>query len=150
MTLPSTMGAMRRIVPLVAAVALGLIAGCGGSTTTAPAGTMGSAETATAGVRVVQPADAKAIIDAGATVIDVRTPGEFAQAHVAGAQNISVEADDFADRVAALDRVGRYVVYCRTGRRSALAAEQMRQEGFVDVADAGGLDDLVAAGVATE
>jgi rhodanese-related sulfurtransferase len=84
------------------------------------------------------------------TVIDVRTPQEFAAGHVAGATNINVEAADFGDRIATLDAGDPYVVYCRSGRRSAVAADLMKTAGFTDVADAGGLDALIAAGAATQ
>lgn len=131
-----------------------LLAGCGGSAT-APVQTQVTAAsttdaTATAGVRVVSAGAAVTLIADNARVIDVRTPEEFTQGHVAGAVNISVEASDFATRIGELDRDGRYVVYCRSGRRSAIAAQQMKSAGFTDVADAGGLDALTAAGIATE
>jgi rhodanese-related sulfurtransferase len=83
-------------------------------------------------------------------VIDVRTPGEYAAGHIAGAQNIDVEAGDFAQRISTLDPKGAYLVYCRTGRRSAVAAEQMAAAGFTDIVDGGGLDALVAAGAPTQ
>ena len=80
------------------------------------------------------------------TVIDVRTPEEYASGHIAGAMNIPVEASDFGDRIAELDRSGSYLLYCRSGRRSALAANLMAEAGFGDLVDAGGLESLVAAG----
>ena len=79
------------------------------------------------------------------TVIDVRTPEEFAAGHVDGAARIGLADPDFASQVAELDPAVRYVVYCRTGNRSAQAATQMRAGGL-DVYDGGGLDDMVAAG----
>ena len=84
------------------------------------------------------------------TVIDVRTPAEYAQSHVVGAVNIDVEGADFADRIAELDATEPYMVYCRSGRRSALAADQMAQAGIEDIADAGGLADLARAGAPIE
>jgi len=84
------------------------------------------------------------------TVIDVRTPAEYAQSHVVGAVNINVEGADFADRIAELDASEPYMVYCRSGRRSALAAEQMANAGIEDIADAGGLADLARAGASIE
>jgi rhodanese-related sulfurtransferase len=99
----------------------------------------------------VAPAEAVALIEAGEhTVIDVRTPAEFEQAHVVGAINIDVEAPDFAERIAELDPETPYLLYCRTGRRSALAAQQMSEAGFTDLADAGGLVDLARAGAPVE
>ena len=125
---------------LVVAAAL---VGCGGTSSPDVAPTVG--------VRTVSPDAAKALIAAGdVTVIDVRTPEEFAAGHVAGATNINVESADFGDRIEALDASDAYVVYCRSGRRSAFAADLMKQARFTDVADAGGLDALIAAGVATQ
>ena len=126
---------------LVVAAAL---VGCGG---TSPSPDVAPS----VGVRTVSPDAAKALIAAGdVTVIDVRTPEEFAAGHVAGATNINVESADFGDRIEALDASDAYVVYCRSGRRSAVAADLMKQARFTDVADAGGLDALIAAGVATQ
>lgn len=97
------------------------------------------------GVRKLTAADAVAELD-GRVVIDVRTPAETADGMLAGAMNISLEAGDFRDRIAALDRDGRYLLYCRTGNRSSQASIIMRDLGFTDVIDAGGYDALVAAG----
>ena len=90
------------------------------------------------------------IEDGDRVIIDVRTPQEFEQAHVVGAANIDVEAPDFADRIAELDPEQLYLVYCRTGNRSAIAAAQMAEAGFADIADAGGLADLARAGAPVE
>jgi rhodanese-related sulfurtransferase len=83
-------------------------------------------------------------------VIDVRTPAEFEEGHVSGALNIDVEAADFDTRIGELDKDGAYLVYCRSGRRSAIAAERMAAAGFSDIADAGGVVDLAAAGAPIE
>lgn len=91
-----------------------------------------------------QEAAAAALAD-GRTVIDVRTVEEFDAGHIAGADRIGFTEPDFADRIAELDPEGSYVVYCRSGNRSAQAATQMRAIGL-DVVDGGALDDMVAAG----
>ena len=99
----------------------------------------------------VSPAEAVEIIEAGThTVIDVRTAQEFEQAHVVGAVNINVEAADFGERIAELDPDAPYLLYCRTGRRSDLAAQQMAAAGFSDITDAAGLADLARAGAPVE
>jgi rhodanese-related sulfurtransferase len=103
----------------------------------------------TEAVRTVAAADAVEVL-AERTVIDVRTPAEYAAGHVAGAVNIDVEASDFAERISTLDPKGDYLVYCRSGRRSALAADAMAKAGFTDIIDAGGLDGLAAAGAPIE
>ncbi len=78
-------------------------------------------------------------------IIDVRTPSEFADGHVENALNIDVTAPGFDQAITELSRSGTYLVYCRSGNRSAQAAERMRSAGL-DVADGGGLDDMREAG----
>jgi len=64
-------------------------------------------------------------------ILDVRTPAEFAPEHVEGAINICLECGDtFAQEIAKLDKAGEYLVYCRTARRSAIAANEMAAAGF--------------------
>lgn len=127
---------MRRSLPLLLLV-LGALLALGACS--APA---------TTGVRTMNAADAVAQIDERA-VIDVRTPAETQAGMIAGARNIDIGAPDFRDRIAELDRDGSYLVYCRSGNRSAQAAAIMEELGFTDVVDAGGLDALVAAGAPT-
>ena len=83
-------------------------------------------------------------------VIDVRSPAEFAEAHVVGALNYDVNGATFAEQIAALDPKQPVLVYCRSGNRSAQAASQMEDAGIEDIADAGGLADLAAAGALIE
>jgi phage shock protein E len=76
----------------------------------------------------------------GTIVLDVRTPAEYAIGHLAQAQNIDIEASDFANQIAALDKNATYAVYCRSGNRSGTALEQMTAAGFTHVYDlAGGI-----------
>ena len=79
-------------------------------------------------------------------IVDVRTPEEFAETHVIDAVNVDVQAPDFDERIAELPKDGAYLVYCRSGNRSAQAIERMRALGFTDVEDGGGLDDMESAG----
>lgn len=78
-------------------------------------------------------------------VLDVRTPEEYASGHLQGAVNIDVGAADFDTRIAELPLDGEYVVYCRSGNRSAAAVDRMNELGFTDVTDAGGLDAAASA-----
>jgi rhodanese-related sulfurtransferase len=96
---------------------------------------------------VVAAPSAKALVDKGATLVDVRTPAEFAAGHLAGATNIDVTAADFAARVKALDTGGTYVVYCHSGNRAAAAVDQMDALGFTHAVNGGGFADLASAGV---
>lgn len=91
----------------------------------------------------VSAADFSAAVDGeGVTVIDVRTPAEFADGHLPGAVNINVEGADFAAQVEALDPAGEYAVYCRSGNRSRVAIDWMADLG---VASTVGLEGGIGA-----
>ena len=60
-------------------------------------------------------------------LIDVRTPEEYAEGHLAGAENIDVKAADFAERIKGIE--GSVAVYCRGGKRSLMAAAQLAANG---------------------
>lgn len=125
---------------VAAVLALTGLSACGGADDDASA-PAGSADAAPAPGE----ASATAALEAGATVIDVRTPEEYAAGHVEGARLIDVQSESFDDEVATLDPELTYVVYCRSGNRSAQAAGRMAAAGFT-VLDGGALDDMTAAG----
>lgn len=88
-----------------------------------------------------------ATAEPGTVVVDVRTPGEYAAGHVDGAINVDVESPDFGTQIAALAKDTQYAVYCRSGRRSTLATDQMAEAGFTSLVNLqGGVADLQAAG----
>lgn len=134
----------------IAAVALGLAMAVGASACTgAVAEQTATSPSATPGVRVAPPEQAHALVDAAdVVVLDVRTPEEYAAGHIEGAVLVDFQADDFADRIASLDRDTTYVLYCRSGNRSAQARALMDELGFRDVTDvAGGFQAWQAAGL---
>ncbi len=63
-------------------------------------------------------------------ILDVRTTGEFGGGHLPAATNIDVRNPAFGDSLARLDKTRPVFVYCLSGGRSALAAQQMRDQGF--------------------
>lgn len=80
-------------------------------------------------------------IAAGATIVDVRTPAEFADGAYPGAVNIPLPA--LPARMNELGPKERPIVlYCASGARSGQAMRFLKQYGFVDVVNAGGLDDM--------
>jgi phage shock protein E len=125
-------------------VAAAIFSACAGTS----GGTSGGTPTLVP-AREVAAAEAVQMLDAY-TVIDVRTPEEYAAGHLAGAQNIDVEAADFEARIDDLDKAAPYLVYCRSGNRSKTAADLMVADGFTDVVDAGGMQALIDAGAPTE
>jgi len=78
--------------------------------------------------------DGRRRVAEGALLLDVRTRQEFESGHVEGARNIPVQ--ELAARVDELVNAPRIVVYCRSGGRSAVAAELLRSRGH-DVLDVG-------------
>ncbi len=80
-------------------------------------------------------------IKAGAKIIDVRSPGEFADEAYPGAINIPLNI--LPSKVEELGPKDKPIVlYCASGARSASAARFLVQAGFADVVNAGGLDDM--------
>lgn len=71
--------------------------------------------------------------DTNLVVLDVRTPEEFAAGHIPGAVNIP--HDQLPNRLAEIAgaKSKDVVVYCRSGRRSAMAQETLTAQGFKSV-----------------
>ena len=85
-------------------------------------------------------ADARKLVAGGATLVDVRSPGEFGSGHIDGAINIPV--DQIAARHTEIGPKDRaVVVYCASGMRSASAASTLKGLGFTTVADVGGMSN---------
>lgn len=63
----------------------------------------------------------KAARTAESVVIDVRTEGEYGDAHLVGAEHVDVQASDFRERIDELDRNKIYYLYCQSGNRSETA-----------------------------
>lgn len=122
---------MRRVaVALMSALALtGVLTSCSSDTVESTA----TAAPATGPVRVGVSEFATVIDTPGTQIIDVRTPEEFAEGHIAGAVNIPVESADFLDNVAQLDPSGTYAVYCRSGNRSQGAVDGMASVGIGNI-----------------
>lgn len=74
---------------------------------------------------------AQLITNADVQLVDVRTPAEFAQGHIADALLIDFKAADF-DALCAekLDKARPVAIYCRSGKRSAAAAQRLVAAGF--------------------
>lgn len=70
-------------------------------------------------------------VDGKAQLVDVRTPEEFAEGHIAGAVNINVNGDSFLEKAEKkLDKTKPVAIYCRSGKRSAKAARMLGRKGF--------------------
>ena len=86
--------------------------------------------------------------ETGVISLDVRTAGEFAEGHLVNALNINVESGNFEAEIANLDKNATYAVYCRSGRRSAVAVDLMKKAGFNNLYNLdGGVIDWSASGL---
>lgn len=76
-------------------------------------------------------------------IIDVRTVAEFSAGHIEGAINIPVDQiGQQASSIKGLKPGSTILVYCRSGRRSAAAAQILQQQGYKRVLDGGGVETL--------
>ncbi len=79
---------------------------------------------------------AKAMVKAGAILLDVRTPGEFQSGSLPGAINIPVQ--NLTEGMAKLDKSKDIVVFCASGARSGRAKGMLEKAGFKMVFNMGG------------
>ena len=87
--------------------------------------------------------EAKQIMDTeeGYVILDVRTQEEYDQGHIPGAIVIShEEIAEKADEVLT-DKDQLILVYCRSGRRSKIAAEALVELGYTNIKEFGGIID---------
>ena len=88
-------------------------------------------------------AEAKEIMDTqdGYVILDVRTQEEFDESHIEGA--ILIPDYEIADKAESVlkDKDQLILVYCRSGRRSKLAAEELVELGYTNVKEFGGIID---------
>jgi rhodanese-related sulfurtransferase len=122
---------MKKVIAVITSL---LLAGC--STTT------------TGATNMIVSEFSKKITESGVVILDVRTPGEFAEGYIEGAQNIDFQSGNFENEIAVLDKNVTYAVYCRSGNRSGQAAKIMHDAGFHNVYNLdGGVIDWTSEGM---
>jgi phage shock protein E len=78
-------------------------------------------------------------------LVDVRTPQEFNSGHIEGAVNIPLQ--ELSQRASEIPQDEPVVLYCRSGNRSSTAAKMLRNAGYDQVYDLGGVIDWQAQGL---
>ncbi len=123
---------MKKVIALIASVLL--LAGCSSSAS---------------GVTNMNVSEfSQKITETGVVTLDVRTPGEFAEGHIEGAQLIDFQSGNFENEISSLDKNATYAVYCRSGNRSGQAVKVMHDAGFHNVYNLnGGAIDWANAGL---
>lgn len=95
------------------------------------------------GVIMITPEEAKEQLDKNSEIIlvDVRTKSEYKGEHIEGA--ILLPLDDISEKASEVipDQEKTYYVYCRSGNRSATAAQLLVDLGYKNIYDLGGISD---------
>ena len=112
-------------------------------TFTLPFGCVGCSEGGSASYDQISGAEAKALMDSesGYIILDVREQYEYDEGHIPGA--ILIPYGEIADRAEneLPDKDQLILVYCRSGRRSKIAAEELVKLGYTNVKEFGGIID---------
>ena len=108
-----------------------------------PFGCVGCSNGGAATYEQISGAEAKAVMDSesGYIIIDARTQEEYDEGHIPGA--ILIPEYEIADRAEKElpDKDQLILVYCRSGRRSKIAAEELVKLGYTNVKEFGGIID---------
>ena len=108
-----------------------------------PFGCVGCSSGGSASYDQISGAEAKALMDSesGYIIIDARTQSEYDEGHIPGA--ILIPEYEIADRAEneLPDKDQLILVYCRSGRRSKIAAEELVKLGYTNVKEFGGIID---------
>ena len=108
-----------------------------------PLGCIGCSDGGSATYEQISGAEAKALMDSesGYIIIDARTQSEYDEGHIPGAILIpEYEISDRAEKELP-DKDQLILVYCRSGRRSKIAAEELVKLGYTNVKEFGGIID---------
>ena len=80
-----------------------------------------------------------------AVIIDVRTAEEFTSGHIEGAVNIPYEQIvNGITSIKAIKKDSPILIYCRSGRRSSIAVQTLKNIGYKKIYDGGGMQRLQA------
>ncbi len=91
------------------------------------------------------------LIEQGVTVIDIRTPDEYASGHIPDVIHIDFYDDSFLEKMKANDIDKPIVIHCASGGRSAKAAKMLNEAGFSKIYDyTGGFSDWSSKGLKIE
>jgi len=80
------------------------------------------------------------LVNEGAFLVDVRSPGEFAEGNVIGSVNIPL--DQVQNQLAKFQNKKQIVVFCRSGNRSGQAKAILEQNDFNNVTNGGTWEDV--------
>lgn len=141
---------MKKILCIISALLCILLIACGNDNTV---GSIGGADEPTeiivsekgekAMYKQITAEEAKKIMDSGEEhiILDVREQDEFDEGHISGAILIPYTEIDRKAEAMLPDKDKQILVYCRSGRRSKIAAESLAALGYTDIKEFGGITD---------
>lgn len=86
------------------------------------------------------PVDFSELHKNGASIIDVRTPGEFSMGHIKGSENIPLQ--NLRNQLSKINKNKPVILCCASGARSSSARRLLKNEGFEEVYNGGGWTSL--------
>ncbi len=141
---------MKKLLGIISILLCILLSGCGDATSI---GIIGGADGPTSiivaekGEKVmyeqITPEEAKQIMDSGEEhiILDTREQDEFDEGHIPGAILIPYTEIENKAKEMLPDKDAQILVYCRSGRRSKIAAESLAKLGYTNVKEFGGIID---------
>jgi len=130
---------MKKLVFAALSLTAALVfAGCAPGQT--PAGASATAAEQTQAVRSISPEEARELIGKpGVVLLDVRTQEEYDEGHIESAALLPYDAITAGSAALPAGKDTTIIVYCRSGRRSAIAAQALADLGYTRIYDLGGI-----------
>lgn len=98
-------------------------------------------------IKQLEPAEVQGLMSQAPKpfLLDVRTPGEYKQGHISGAELVPV--DELAEKLGRIPKGREIICVCESGSRSSMAARQLLAEGYTVSNMRGGMSRWVRAGL---
>ena len=127
---------IKRVICVILMLTFMMLTGCNGNDEKG-----GGDDTVT--YEMITQEEAKALMDSeeNYVILDVRTEEEFAEKRIAGAILIPYDEIEARAEGELTDKAQLILVYCRSGRRSKIAAETLANLGYTNVKEFGGIND---------
>lgn len=136
---------MKRKILSLLALSLLILTACGvpSAKNSSTSGDSSSSKPKTATYKTITPQEAHDMMGKQEKFIllDVRTEEEFAESHIENALLIPYDEIEAKAATELPEKDAVILVYCRSGRRSAIAAESLAKMGYTNVYDFGGIND---------
>lgn len=135
-----------RIAGIAAAaiISFSALAACSNNTDTSDTQSTNDTTIQSENTMSISAEDVKEMVDTGTDFVflDVRTPEEYAEAHISTAENLpvdSINVDTAAEFIPSTDTP--VVLYCRSGHRAGIAQGTLQSLGYTNVKNMGGISE---------